>query len=518
MKTLHFDCFAGISGDMALGALVDLGVNPDTLRRELEKLGLSGWALEFVPDERGGITGTHAVVKIGVLTDHIAADGDPGDLDPSDHNHSHDHDGHSHGHVPGGHSHDPGSGEHDHHHSPGEHSHSHDHGEHGHTHDHDGHSPDPGSGEHTHHHHHSQGEPGHTHCGQEGGHHHHNSWKEIRGVIEASGISAGAKKRALDIFTLIARAEAQVHGTTVDEVGFHEVGALDSIIDIVGTAIALDILGPDRITCGEIELGGGMVKCAHGLLPVPAPATLILVRGLPVKTGGFNKEMTTPTGAAILAASVDEFISAGSFREIKTGYGIGTRRMERPNLLRLSWREEGPPAGTDQPWKAEELVLLETNIDDMTGEALGFLMERLFDAGALDVTLSPCVMKKSRPGTLVSVLAPPAQLDSLRRTLFELSSTIGFREIPVRRLSLSREEFIRRGAFGEAREKRVFYGGKPLRSKIEFEDRARIARERGLSLAEAERLISESNSAESSSVEQRSLEPGAEPARGGSGK
>jgi uncharacterized protein (TIGR00299 family) protein len=267
------------------------------------------------------------------------------------------------------------------------------------------------------------------------------------------------------------------------------VGALDSIIDIVGTAVALDLLQPDRITCGEIELGGGMVKCAHGLLPVPAPATLILVRGLPVKTGGFNKEMTTPTGAAILAASVDEFVSTGSFREIKTGYGVGTRRMERPNLLRVSWREEALPGGAAQPWKTEELVILETNIDDMTGEALGFLMERLLEAGALDVTLSPCVMKKSRPGTLVSVLVSPAKLDSLRRLLFELSSTIGFREIPIRRLSLKREESIRSGSFGEAREKTVFYGGKPLRSKVEFEDRARIARERGLSLMEAERLI-----------------------------
>jgi uncharacterized protein (DUF111 family) len=186
---------------------------------------------------------------------------------------------------------------------------------------------------------------------------------------------------------------------------------------------------------------------------------------------------------------VDEFISAGNFREIKTGYGIGTRKMERPNLLRLSLREEGPPAGAAPPWKTEELVLMEANIDDMTGEALGFLMERLFDAGALDVTFTPCVMKKSRPGTLVSVLAPPAMLDALRRTLFELSSTIGFREIPVRRLSLRREESLLSGPFGEAREKRVFYGDKPLRSKIEFEDRARVARERGLSLDEAERLI-----------------------------
>jgi uncharacterized protein (TIGR00299 family) protein len=274
------------------------------------------------------------------------------------------------------------------------------------------------------------------------------------------------------------------------------VGALDSIIDIVGAAVCLEILNPRRITCGEIELGGGTVKCAHGILPVPAPATLILVRGLPVKTGGFNKEMTTPTGAAILASQVDEFISAGNFTEIKTGYGIGTRKMERPNVLRVSWREEqlplpggssAPDGGS--PWKTEELTLMEANIDDMTGEALGFLMESLFDAGALDVSFSPCVMKKSRPGTIVIVLAAPQKLEALRRTLFRQSTTIGFRETPVRRLSLKREEEILTGGFGEARQKKVFYNGKVLRSKIEFEDRARLAGDRDISLAEAEEII-----------------------------
>jgi uncharacterized protein (TIGR00299 family) protein len=318
-------------------------------------------------------------------------------------------------------------------------------------------------------------------------------------VIEKSGISAGAKKRALAIFTRIAEAEAQVHQRPVEDIAFHEVGALDSIIDVVGTAICLDILSPDKITCGEIELGGGTVKCAHGILPVPAPATQILCRGLPVTTGGFNKEMTTPTGAAILAASVDEFVLAGSFTELKTGYGIGTRRTERPNFLRISLREARDPAaqaGTaslSTPSVAgaltEELVLLEANIDDMSGEALGFLMESLFEAGALDVTLTPCVMKKSRPGTIVSVLGNPEKLESLRRTLFQKSTTIGFRETAVRRLSLPREEVKHSGDYGEARSKQVYYDGKPLRYKIEYEDRSRLARERGISLADAERII-----------------------------
>jgi uncharacterized protein (TIGR00299 family) protein len=288
------------------------------------------------------------------------------------------------------------------------------------------------------------------------------------------------------MFSRIARAESEVHGVPLEDVSFHEVGALDSIIDILGTAIALELLKPDRISCGEVELGGGTVKCAHGVLPVPAPATLILCRGMLVRTGGFFKEMTTPTGAAILASSVDEFVLGARFREIKTGYGIGTRRLDKPNVLRLSWREEEAESGS---WLLEELVLMEANIDDMSGEALGFLMERLFDAGALDVTLTPSVMKKSRPGTIVSVLCPPAKLDSLRRLMFKKSATIGFRETAVRRLSLPRKAEELRGTYGEARRKTVFYGGEPLRSKIEYEDRARLARERDISLEEAGDLI-----------------------------
>jgi uncharacterized protein (TIGR00299 family) protein len=296
----------------------------------------------------------------------------------------------------------------------------------------------------------------------------------------------------------------------VEDIGFHELGALDSIIDIVGAAIGLELLKPGRITAGEVELGGGTVRCAHGVFPVPAPATLILCRGLPVRTGGFDKEMTTPTGAAILAASVDEFITGPrGFTEIKTGYGIGTRKMERPNVLRVSWREERAPipagqvpeggaapacaplhgAGPGTDLVAEELALIETNIDDMSGEALGFLMERLFEGGALDVTLSPCVMKKSRPGTIVSLLCPPHNLEALGRILLTHSTTIGFREIPIRRFSLRREAGTLAGEFGRARTKTVFRDGGVLRSKIEFEDRARLARERDISLADAEELI-----------------------------
>ena len=240
MKILHFDCYAGIAGDMVLGACVDLGVCPDTLRSELEKLKLKGWKLDFVRDERCGIYGTRAKVEV----------------------------------------------EEDHHHAD----------------------------------------------------HHHHHWKDIRTLIQKSTLAESIKEKAIAIFSRIAQAEAQVHNVSVEEVAFHEVGAVDSIIDIVGASICLEILRPDKITSSAIELGGGTVKCAHGILPVPAPATLLLCTGLPVKTGGFQKEMTTPTGAAILASCVDEFIDRAAFRELKTGYGIGTHKLDMPNLLRISLR------------------------------------------------------------------------------------------------------------------------------------------------------------------------------------
>jgi uncharacterized protein (DUF111 family) len=207
---------------------------------------------------------------------------------------------------------------------------------------------------------------------------------------------------------------------------------------------------------------------------------------MPVKTGGYDKEMTTPTGAAILAASVDQFIRAEEFTECKSAYGIGMRKLDRPNVLRVSWRETAAPG--DAPWLSEELTMLQANIDDLNGEELGILMERLFERGALDVSFVPCTMKKSRPGTVVSVLSARETLDPIRELLFR-TATIGFRETLVRRLSLRREEETLRGSFGEARKKTVFLGNEALRFKIEAEDRSRIAREKNISPGEADALI-----------------------------
>jgi uncharacterized protein (TIGR00299 family) protein len=402
MRTLHFDCFAGISGDMTLGALVDLGVDAKLLYRELDRLNIAGWSLDFVRDERCGIGGTRAIVHI---------EGDEG--------------------------------------------------------------------------------ASHVHGGENGACNGHEcrSWRDIRALIEKSSLTRGAKERAMAIFSRIASAEAEVHGVAVDDVTFHEVGALDSIIDIVGSAVCLDMLAPDRITASEIELGGGTVKCAHGILNVPAPATLKLCEGLPVRTGGFDKEMTTPTGAAILAASVDEFVKTCAFRQVKTAYGIGKRKLEKPNVLAVSWREEPDEESPHNGWIHENLILLETNIDDMTGEELGFLMDRAFEAGALDVTFTACVMKKSRPGVIVSVLCTQAGLAAVRSVIFGKSSAIGFRETAVSRISLPRE--LRSVAYsgGEAEIKTVFVDENRKRSKAEYRSRERLARERNIALNEAEDII-----------------------------
>ncbi|MDR2490737.1 MAG: nickel pincer cofactor biosynthesis protein LarC [Spirochaetaceae bacterium] len=412
MKILHFDCFAGISGDMALGAFVDLGVAPEYILGELKKLNVHGWKLDFTKAHRCGIYGTEASVVL--------------DEKP-----------------PAGHA-------------------------------------------------------GHT------------SWSEIKSLIEASALTEGAKRRAIDIFAGIAAAEAEVHGTTPEEVCFHEVGALDSIIDIAGAAICLDVLQPDKITAGPVELGGGFVECAHGTLPVPAPAVLRLCASMPVTTGGFDKEMTTPTGAGILAAIVDEFIHTTSFIQVKTGFGIGKRVLDKPNILRVSWREaqtafgaaadaEGAAAatGTGEPAEAargvpvyQKLRVLETNIDDMTGEELSFLMDNLFDAGALDVTATPCCMKKNRPAQTVSVLCDRESADAIVDCLFAKSSTLGIKIFDIARAALPRRIEKLHTEFGPVNVKTAWYNGQQRR-KIEYDDRAAAARLQNISLRQSEYILNE---------------------------
>lgn len=288
MKVLYYDCFSGISGDMNLGAMIDLGVDKDYLIKELSKLKLQDeFELNITRDIRKGISGT----RVDVILKH----------DNQDEVHEGEIKVHSHGEA----NHCHGDEEHDH-------DHNHDEGGHNHFHQHN-----------------------HQHSHNENHHHEHRNLKDIESLINSSELSDEVKKLSINIFMRVAEAEAKVHGKTIEEVHFHEVGATDSIVDIVGAAICAVYLKADRVMCSSVELGSGFVRCAHGLIPVPAPATVEILKGIPVKAGVVPKETTTPTGAAILAELVHEFTDKKNFIIEKIGYGIGHRDTEIPNVLRV---------------------------------------------------------------------------------------------------------------------------------------------------------------------------------------
>ncbi len=313
-RILYYDCFAGISGDMNLGALVDLGVDAGQLEKELGKLNIEGFRLEVKSDMRKGISGT----KVTVVVDH-----------PENEKHRH--------------------------------------------------------------------------------------LSHIEELINGSSLSDSIKAKSLAIFDLVAEAEAKVHNISKEQVHFHEVGALDSIADIVGAAICQEYLEVDEIQASPVQLGGGFVKCAHGMMPVPAPATAEIVADIPVKTGLVEYEATTPTGAAILAATVDRFESRMELVVLKTGYGIGQRDGEIPNVLRV-YLAEGSKRVTEDV-EEEEAVMLECNLDDMNPERYTHVMDLLFEAGAADVFIIPIVMKKSRPGHMLSVLCNSDSVDKMKESI-----------------------------------------------------------------------------------------------------
>lgn len=314
MRILYLDCFSGISGDMALASLVDAGADRDYIERELKKLGVEGYSLSWRRVVKKGIsalkadvllTGEHGSAPVRRAHDH-------GHSHDHAHGHAHDHDGHSHDHAHGhAHNHDGHSHDHSHGHEHDHNGHSHDHS-HGHAHDHDGHSHDHG----------------HSHA--------HAAYADIVRLIEHAGISPRATELSLGIFAKIGEAEAKIHGISLSDVHFHEVGAVDSIVDIVGVALAIDSLNPDRIVSSPVPLGAGTVRIDHGVYPVPAPATLELMRGLPVAPSSHSAELTTPTGAGIIASVVSEFSTSLPSMIIESiGYGAGSRELpNQPNVLR----------------------------------------------------------------------------------------------------------------------------------------------------------------------------------------
>ena len=340
MKTLYFDCFAGCSGDMIMGALVSSGVDPRRLVDQLELLGLSGWKIDFERVDRSGISSTYARVQTA-------------------HEHAHRH------------------------------------------------------------------------------------LSDIHKIIYQSGLKQSVKERAALVFSRLAEAEARVHNQPIEKIHFHEVGAIDAIIDICGAAIGFDLLGVDNFISSPLRVGFGMTEMAHGRFPIPPPAVAELLKGKPVYAGDIEGEFVTPTGAAIVTSVCDRFENIPVLKIESTGYGAGTRNPQGfPNVLRVLLGEIGPAAAD------ETLLMIETNIDDMSPQVFGYVMERAFEMGALDCYLTQTQMKKNRPGTVVSILCRPGDREKFLGLLFAETTTLGARTYEVQRRALARESVKIETQFG----------------------------------------------------------------------
>ena len=311
----------------------------------------------------------------------------------------------------------------------------------------------------------------------------HRHLKHIEEIIESSSLSPKVKQRATAIFTRLAEAEAAAHGTTVEKVHFHEVGAIDAIVDITGACIAMERLGIERVYSSPIPTGNGTVKCEHGVMPVPAPATAALLEGVPLAECEEMAELTTPTGAAILTTLADRFGPMPGMTIECVGVGAGRRdNQTRPNILRLIIGETVDAAGDKSD--ADEVVVLEANLDDVSGEVVGYVYDRLFEAGALDVFTSPIYMKKNRPATQLTVLIPPALRDAAERILFAETTTFGVRGYTVRRRKLIRTIETLETEFGPLRIKVGRLGGQVVTASPEYEDCREAAARTGKPLAD----------------------------------
>ena len=328
--------------------------------------------------------------------------------------------------------------------------------------------------EHTHGHHHHE----HHH------NHQHRTVAEIHALIDTSALSAKTKQKVGALFDRLAEAEAGVHQIPVERVHLHEVGALDSIVDIVGTVFGLEWFGVDQIVSSPLNVGGGTVQCAHGVMPVPAPATLRLLEGVPVYSTGIDAELVTPTGALLIAGHAASFGPVPAMTLAQSGYGAGERDLPgRPNVLRVLIGEASATGA------AERLVVLECEIDDMNPQLFGVLMDRLHEAGALDVFFTPVHMKKNRPGTLVTVLAPPERREPLSTIIFRETTSIGLRWHDAERERLEREAVTVDTPHGTARVKVARRAGAIVNAAPEFDDCARLASAAGISVKDAQALV-----------------------------
>ena len=311
-------------------------------------------------------------------------------------------------------------------------------------------------------------------------HHHHTGLHEIEHLLSHLDLPQTVRDDALAVYHRIAEAESKVHGRPVDQIHFHEVGTLDALADVVGVCLLMHLLAPEKVYASSVHVGSGQVRCAHGILPVPAPATALLLAGVPIYGGVIQGELCTPTGAALLTHFVTKFGELPSMQLLKSGYGMGTKDFPAANCVRAMLGEQDAPT--------EEILELSCNLDDCTGEAIGFAMERLLDAGALDVYWTSVGMKKNRPGILLTCMCRPLDREKMVELLFRHTTTLGVRESAFRRYTLSRESKTIQTPDGDIRVK-VSTGYGVAREKPEFEDLAKIARETGKSLSELQKNI-----------------------------
>jgi len=420
MRIAYLDCFSGVSGDMFLGALVDAGVPARLLEDTVAALNI-GARLEISKVNRSGITAT----KLDVLVSD-ALGGEEKDSPREAGGHSHPHSDHAH--------HDPG------------HSHPHGHDEKG-------------------------GDSRHSHRGL----------KQIREIIRQAAIGESAKATALAIFEALGSAEAKIHNLEIEKVHFHEVGAVDALVDIVCAAVGAEALGVDEIVCSALNVGSGTVKCAHGTLPVPAPATLELLKGASVYSSGVQAELVTPTGAAIVKTLVKRFATFPEMKIEKSGYGAGTHDFPgHANVLRLTIGEAqtGSAAKTLQ----ETITVLEANLDDMNPQVFGYVLDRLLEEGALDVFGLPVQMKKNRPGMLLTVLCKPEDVVKLTGLIFRETTTLGVREREEKRRILARKWIMVGTRWGKIRLKVASMNGTVTNYAPEYEDCRKIAAAHGVPL------------------------------------
>jgi hypothetical protein len=411
----------GASGDMLTAALLELCPEPEKMVEKLGGLGIPGVEYHLERTEKCGIQGSHMRVLVQGQEEH-----------------SHDHVHHEHTHEH----------EHEHEHT---HEHAHEH-EHEHTHEH--------THEHEHEHHHT---------------HHHASMADIEALIGGLPVSETVRENALAVYRLIAQAEAQAHGKPVSEIHFHEVGTMDAVADVVAVCYLLETLAPEKIVVSPIQVGTGHVHCAHGILPVPAPATAYILREVPIYSGSIQGELCTPTGAALLRHFAGEFGPMPVMRVEKIGYGMGTKDFPVANCVRAM-------LGSTEDL-SDRVLELQCNLDDMTPEDIGFATEQLLEAGALDVYTTPIQMKKNRPGTLLSCLIQPQDRQRFVELLFRHTTTLGVRETEHRRAILDRKTAEKNTPYGAVAVK-VASGWGVRREKPEYEDLQRIAREQNISLEE----------------------------------